>query len=421
MSSGVGRHSASALDARLDAPGACAGVVGPAGTGKTRMLAALVELRRDRGQPLARCAGRRFEQSPYAAFDRLVPDLPEHDEPAADRRVRAAVEARLEGGGLLVVDDAHWLDPASLRVTAALADRAEEGGWQVVAAHRPVARRPELLALDEVLGRGGALVRLGPLGRDEVAALASERLRAPATDELAGVLAYWSGGWPAWAERLVAGWAEEGVVVRGQLRRDPAERVPDAVMEVVEGRLAALDPAERAAVVLLAVAGDALPSAPATDDADAVHAEPPPADTSTATGSTVPAGPRGAALVPLDPALLAELRALALAHPERSELVPVVVAAARRLVPRAEQDAARRHLARLAAAQPGGELAAAQHLLAAGTVDDEARRAFVLAGELLAARDPVAALAWFERAAARPRRPASSVDPAGAPVGLGLA
>lgn len=395
MSSGSGPASASALDARLAAAGACVGIVGPAGTGKTRVLTALVELRRGRGQPLARCAGRRFGPTPYGAFDRLVASPPGPDGPAADRHVLAAVAAQLEGGGLLVVDDAQWLDPASLRVVAGLAEAAAEGGWQVVVAHRPAGPRPDLHALDDVLRQSGPIVRLGPLGRDEVAALASERLRAPATEELTGVLTHWSGGWPAWAERLVGGWAEEGVVVRGQLRRDPAERVPDAVVEVVEARLSTLQPEERGALVMLAVGGP--------DPADLLPTGPGAGGEATAP----PGGDPGALSVPFDPAALAELRAQALVHPdlERVELVPIVAAAARRLVPRAEQDAARRHLARLAAARPGGEALAARHLLAANGADAETRQAFLRAGELVAPRDPVAALAWFERAATIPPPP----------------
>ncbi len=381
MSAEAERPSATSLEARLGRPGDCVGVVGPAGAGKSRLLAALVERRVGLGQRVVRGAGRRFEELSYAAFDRVVTPPVGRDDAGADGEVRRGVEVGLLGGGLLVVDDAQWLDAASLRVVASLAARAEEGGWQVLVATRPVRGHRELAGLHEVLVRTGPLVRLGPLGRDELAALASERLRAPATEELVEVLERWSGGWPAWAERLLTGWAEEGIVVRGQLRRDPAGRLPDAVVELVEARLAALDAAERAALVRLSLAhadGDADAAADAED-----------------------AGSRGGADAPDGHATeaLAGLGAAALLDRHGRDPVPAVAVATLLLVPRAEQHEARRHLAREASARPGGALAAARHLRAAGATDAEARAGYTRAGEVLAPRDPVAALVWFEVAA----------------------
>ncbi|HET9609612.1 MAG TPA: hypothetical protein VFP06_08385, partial [Acidimicrobiales bacterium] len=148
------------------------GIVAPGTGGTAAVIDAIVDRLRAREPRFLRATGRRLEVG--EAFGALRDLAPEIDDGAGERAWREALIERLRGdGGALVVDEAQWLDPASLRVVVGVAERAAEHGFGVVVAHRPVPGDAQLAALDAVLGRRHLLVALGPLDEPEVGELAA--------------------------------------------------------------------------------------------------------------------------------------------------------------------------------------------------------------------------------------------------------
>jgi predicted ATPase len=98
---------------------------------------------------------------------------------------------------LLVVDDAHWVDEASLRWLVYLARRLEGLAVAVVVATRPGARSGAGSVL-ELIVRDGLAERLAPspLGPAAVAVLVRERLGDGASEEFCETCRETTGGNP---------------------------------------------------------------------------------------------------------------------------------------------------------------------------------------------------------------------------------
>jgi len=95
---------------------------------------------------------------------------------AAVDRVRALVEQLCaDGPVVIVVDDMHWGDDASLTLWQRLTQATGRQPLLLVATSRPVPRRPEINRVrDAVLGAGGDVLALAPLADDEVTALVAD-------------------------------------------------------------------------------------------------------------------------------------------------------------------------------------------------------------------------------------------------------
>lgn len=95
---------------------------------------------------------------------------------AAVDRVRALVEQLCaDGPVVIVVDDMHWGDDASLTLWQRLTQATARQPLLLVAASRPVPRRPEITRVREaVLGAGGDVLTLAPLADDEVTELVAD-------------------------------------------------------------------------------------------------------------------------------------------------------------------------------------------------------------------------------------------------------
>jgi DNA-binding CsgD family transcriptional regulator len=86
---------------------------------------------------------------------------------------------------VLVIDDLHWADDASLLVWHQLATAIDQLRLLLIATCRPDPRRPELRQLrTAVERRGGAVIRLGPLPETDVAALVTAMLGSTSGDTL---------------------------------------------------------------------------------------------------------------------------------------------------------------------------------------------------------------------------------------------
>ena len=175
--------------------------------------------------------------------------------------VRRLLE-RLAGRAPVVVllEDVHWADAASLDALAGLAGGTGAGTLLVVASARPelLERRPDWAA-----PAGMALLPLRPLDEGEARDLVHQLLQRAreVPDELVRLLVGTADGNPFFVEELVKWLVQEGVVdtageqwtVHGRSLGDL--RVPGTLRGLLQARLDALAPAERSVVGCAAVVG----------------------------------------------------------------------------------------------------------------------------------------------------------------------
>ncbi len=322
-------------------------VVAPAGHGKTAVLDLVAE--RHAG-PVHRVRGRRSEQDePLAALEGL----------AGDRR---SLLAALGDDGLLVVDDAQWLDEASLLAVVGAADR----GGAVVVAHRPT---PVLGELDRVLRPP---VRLSALGEDDAGEHLALHLGAAVEPALVDAALARTEGVPALLDVLVDGWAADGRLAGGRLVGDP-DPLPTATVDAIRDRTdEAGDPA--AAVLGVLALGASLDDGLLADVSGVARDE----------------------LVPV----FDELRALALLVPGHDEPVRVVADGLVAVTPPEELRA--RHAGVVAALRGRGVPAGAlvDHVVAADLAGEDAVAVLVDAAVAVLSEDPEQAGAWLDRARA---------------------
>lgn len=216
----------------------------------------------------------------------LVPELGEHaalaDQAGAGRMVVAegaryrllrgigATLLRAAGGAplLLVLDDAHWCDPASAQALEHLLDTASTPLVLVVTARdREMGRRHPVSRVLANLRRTDDLeeLRLAGLDASGVAALVDARVGRSITPGLAARLQARTAGNPFFAGELVRDLDGQGALAEGEaLESAPA---PDAVADLVEERLARLEPDTERFLAAVAAIGPAAPVALAAEAA----------------------------------------------------------------------------------------------------------------------------------------------------------
>ncbi len=149
---------------------------------------------------------------------------------------------------VLLLDDAHWMDPASLDLLRFLARSLDESPILAVATYRSdeLTRRHPLYALLPVLVRetGAARVDLRPLDAGAVRSLVDERYCLPASDA-ARLVDYLQGraeGNPLFLGELLRALEEAGAIDEGgsQLGDLVGIGVPSLLRQVIEGRVARL-------------------------------------------------------------------------------------------------------------------------------------------------------------------------------------
>ncbi len=212
-------------------------VLGEAGSGKTRFAAEIAGRRADSGELLfvGRCteSGGAFEPFLDALGDDVfgfeAGQLERDEEGWIDRRrffgrITAALRD-LAQPVTLVLDDVQWIDGSSLALLAQVLDDLGDS-LVVIAGCRPGA---DPAIVDQLTGRSGAtVVSMGPLLRDDLAALADAQGLALPDDTIDGVHAL-SAGNPFFALQLL-----------GHLAADSTQRVR---ARQPAGRGARVDPA----------------------------------------------------------------------------------------------------------------------------------------------------------------------------------
>lgn len=322
------------------------------------------------------------------------------EQPAVERRCRDLLLDRLRSDdAALIVDDAQWLDAATLRVLVGVVERANDLGPTVIAAHRPVARHTTLAALDAALSRRQPLLRLAPLSQEDVAERAARVLGHEVDAPLVEVLHEQSGGIPALVDQLaIACVATTPTATTTGQRDDHGPGTPLAGPVGMRSNVGY--PSET-----VAARGRMVPAG----IADVVRIE---VDQLPAVGRMVLGALSAGA--DLDDELLACVTGLApdelgeaiellqgagLLAEHSKEVVPAVAAAMAELVTLADRRRFHATLAAALAARGAPPTQIAEHLAAAGAHGTDAAAAFVAAGEASLRDAPELARVWFDRAA----------------------
>ncbi|WP_018332934.1 helix-turn-helix transcriptional regulator [Actinomycetospora chiangmaiensis] len=211
-------------------PGAplAAAVVGPGGAGKSALISALVRSARRRG--------------------------------ISTRRIRSGdtVPFPSDEDALLLVDDAHTLDEATL---AELTDVADDPDVRLVVTARPWPCPRALSTLWLALGRDRAPVTLEPLTPEGTADRASALLGSRCPPGLAGTLRRLSGGSPAVVDRLVTQIRDAGPRAVAAAAERGSQEVPPGVLDLLRHEVGGLDVGTRRLLLALAVGAPRVPAA----------------------------------------------------------------------------------------------------------------------------------------------------------------
>src|SRR3954451_6980972 len=398
-------------------------IVGAAGIGKTRLLAELRASADDRGHIVLRGAGADLDRDlPFWVFvdaldeylagveprrlanldedvrvelAQVFPSLSDlgrggsagtlHGRYRTNRAVRELLERLASTKPVVVLlDDFHWADPASVDLAASLLHRPPAAGVLMVLASRPNHSSPRLRSVTRQAARAGGLTRieLDPLTGEEAAAMLG---RDPADAE-AALLLEESGGNPFYLEQLAR--ASDGATrpAVGAESSVAELRVPALVVAALEDELALLSARSRLVLQGAAVAGD--PFEPELAAAASGVGEP-------------------EAMDAIDELLSAELlrptnvpRRFGFPH-------PIVRRAVYEASPAASRIGAHERIAQALAQRGAGALARAHHTDASARAGDTAAVA-----TLTEARSPAAGRAPAPAPRAGPRRPRRAGSPA---------
>ena len=167
---------------------------------------------------------------------------------------------------LVLLDDLHWSDDASLELLGALAPALRELPVLVVGAYRSdeLSRGHPMRRLRTELRRGRLLRELAvqPLGAPSTAALTADVLRRPPSPALAAAIFDRTLGVPFFVEELACALEADGRLLEGpdglELAQEGDPAVPETIRDAVLLRLAELSDVGRAAAEAAAVAGPAL-------------------------------------------------------------------------------------------------------------------------------------------------------------------
>lgn len=240
------RHALAILDGTTEFHGVA--LVGDSGVGKSTLARALAQALESRGRTVRFALGTQTGCAvPFGAFSRSV-TVDAADEPAA---MLAAAQKNLEQeDGLVVVDDAHLLDPLSATLVHQLAVNGCSRLVVTIPSGEPVPDAVAALCKERLL----LTLHIDPFTREQTGELACHVLGGAVTPRLIDELYGRSGGNPLLLRGLLSAGRENGVLVHtedGWQLRGPLH--PDRELyDLLEFRLRSLTPEELQAVQLLA-------------------------------------------------------------------------------------------------------------------------------------------------------------------------
>ncbi len=276
---------------RGDAPGALIFVEGHPGSGKSSVLDAAAARVRERGTLVLHARGQELEQElEFGVVQQLFEQLFSGMRPANRKRIldgpaaaaavalgppwatapaqaplpseasiirallRLTADVAASGPLLLVVDDAHWADAASLRFLDLLAARLDALTVGVVLAASHTTPDGSMLARLR-LRAGASVVRMRPLELESTAAVIRERFGQEPDPGFAAACLQVSGGNPFLLRELLNAAAEARLVPDAGAAQRVTEFGPVAVARELALRLAPLGSAATRVTEALAVLG----------------------------------------------------------------------------------------------------------------------------------------------------------------------
>lgn len=252
--------------ARLgEGPSSVLVIEGEAGIGKTRLAQVMVDEARSRGLRVLSGGGHPFERTrPFglaasalglsprstdpraAAIGRLLAGRgPEEPAIAGDIRYRVVEEivdlvetACADRPVLLITEDVHWADTASLLALLSVTRQLSLAPLLTVVTTRPSPLTGGVVRLlDDLAADGGRTLRLAPLAAAQVTALANHELGAPPGPRLTAMLAK-AGGNPLWVTAILRSLAADGGLRRSSDEVDATvSELPASLSELVARRL----------------------------------------------------------------------------------------------------------------------------------------------------------------------------------------
>lgn len=152
---------------------------------------------------------------------------------------------------VLVLSDLHWADAASLDLLSHVVKRQRSACLLILGSYQEheIARNPALARVVAELNRLRLLtmINLRPLSPEDIALLAAGYLDRPVDPEVSRLLHAQSEGNPFFAEELLLGWIESGVLAEesrlDSLVKRLESRLPPGIVAAVSQRLARLEPA----------------------------------------------------------------------------------------------------------------------------------------------------------------------------------
>jgi len=350
-------------------------VIGGGGSGKSRVVQGALNAARDAGLRTRSLQGRRLDhEEPYAALDDVLPlELLERMLGTPSRFDRLAARRELIDKltpGLLVVEDAQWIDPESITLLTGAATAAQPDGFRMLLAHRPRSSNRHLAALDEALAHGERPDVLGRL--DDVAAgnefadSAIGETHAGAVEQLVGL----TGGQPALIAAVITTAEDDPGLFAAWLKGEPC---PPSLVESVRSRVGHLSTLARD--LLLTLSFGASP----TDDE------------------------LGELLQSVDDDAIAgaanELDDEGLLMSDGNDVIALVAEVATHLQAPVERRRHHRRFAEVLDGRGGSAVLRAEHLIAAGAAPRELTQACMQAADELMNDAPTLAMEWLDRAA----------------------
>ncbi|MGE5636879.1 MAG: ATP-binding protein [Nocardioidaceae bacterium] len=288
-----------ALAARVDAARAGSGALlvteGPAGIGKTSLLAATADVARQGGMTVLRASGAPLEQTfSFGIARQLLEPVRRSCAPAEWRELTAgaaglaarALEAASDDGGpgedsahatvhglfwlvanlaarrpvLMAVDDLHWVDPPSLRWLGHLARRLEGLPLLLAVAVRSGEPCSDRRLLEDLLcATELRALRPRPLGRAAVASLVRAAFAGTCDEAFCDACHAATGGNPFLLGGLVASLRAEGVAPRREEAAAIESFGPEAVGRSVARQLERLPAGGTELARAVALLGDGAP------------------------------------------------------------------------------------------------------------------------------------------------------------------
>ncbi|MEX0683831.1 MAG: LuxR C-terminal-related transcriptional regulator [Dehalococcoidia bacterium] len=160
---------------------------------------------------------------------------------------------------MLFLDDLHWADRGTLLLLQHVARRVGEGQFLIVGTYRDAevdARHPLTELLVEMTRQKlGSVLTLGPLDRDDTAALIEASLGKPASRQVVDALFRAGEGNPFFTEELVRHLREQGRDLADPEAAVGEWGIPVGVNQVITGRLARLSEDANRVLLCCAILG----------------------------------------------------------------------------------------------------------------------------------------------------------------------